>query len=217
MQVRTRLLAIPGDRSAERQEQLMNEMRRMGNWLLTWGLACGVLPTQAFAQSAPVTAGTASDQASAFDFIIGTWHVNNHFLVKRLQHSDQWLDFESTTDERELPTDTGNIETYRTSHWPDFVGMAVRLYNPETRQWIIYWTDNRFSRGVLQPPVTGTFKDGLGVFEGNDSFSGRPIIVRYTWQSIDHDHARWTQAFSADQGQSWETNWIMEFTRMAAR
>jgi|SRR6185312_4311717 len=195
----------------------MDQLRQLWRRLLAWSLiGSSLLPLQGFAQSDPISAGTASDQARAFDFILGAWHVNNHFLVKRLQHSNQWVDFESTTDESVLPTNSGNIEVYKTDHWPGFVGMAVRLYDPETKQWTIYWTDNRFSRGILQPPLTGTFKDGLGVFEGDDSFHGTPIIVRYTWQSVDHDHARWTQAFSTDHGKAWETNWIMEFTRMTA-
>jgi hypothetical protein len=28
---------------------------------------------------------------------------------------------------------------------------------------------------------------------------------------------RWQQAFSADGGESWETNWVMEFTRAESR
>jgi hypothetical protein len=29
------------------------------------------------------------------------------------------------------------------------------------------------------------------------------------------DSCRWEQAYSADGGKTWETNWIMEFTRQA--
>jgi quinol monooxygenase YgiN len=39
------------------------------------------------------------------------------------------------------------------------------------------------------------------------------ILVRFHWTSPVPDAARWEQAFSADGGRSWETNWIMEFTR----
>ena len=195
----------------------MNGIKPNRVFLLVLSLLGTLLPLRGFAQPGHHTAVSKPklgySQAGAFDFILGAWAVSNHFLVKRLQHSHQWIDFESTTLESALPTGTGNTEIYRTNHWPDFVGMAERLYNPQTGQWSIYWTDNRFSRGMLQPPVTGTFKDGLGVFEGKDSFNGTSIIVRYTWRSIDHDHAHWTQAFSTDEGRSWETNWIMEFTR----
>lgn len=158
------------------------------------------------------TAPTPS-HAHDFDFLMGDWKVSNRFLTKRLQHSDQWIDFESTTTERQQATKLGNIEVYKTSHWPDYIGMAIRLYNPDTDRWTDYWTDNRFSRGLLQPALTGSFKDGTGVFEADDSYNGTPIVVRVTWRDIDHDHARWEQAFSTDHGKTWETNWIMDFAR----
>jgi hypothetical protein len=34
------------------------------------------------------------------------------------------------------------------------------------------------------------------------------------WSRITREAARWEQAFSLDKGASWETNWIMDFTRM---
>jgi hypothetical protein len=37
--------------------------------------------------------------------------------------------------------------------------------------------------------------------------------VRFTWDHISEEAARWQQAFSSDAGLTWETNWIMEFTR----
>jgi len=186
-----------------------------GVWLISLVLCLAGAATQA-ADASAVAASAASDtQAHAFDFLMGTWRVQNRLLAKRLQHSHQWLQFQSTDVESPLPTGTGNLEYYLTDHWPNFVGMGLRLYDPQTRKWTIYWTDNRFSSGVLQPPVTGDFHDGRGVFEGPDHLNTIPIIVRYTWRSSDHDHAHWTQAFSRDNGRSWEVNWIMDFTRIS--
>jgi hypothetical protein len=146
---------------------------------------------------------------------MGTWSVQNAFLAKRLQHSHQWLRFVATDLERPLRTGTGNLEYYDTNHWAHFIGMSLRLYDPRSRAWTIYWSDNRFSAGLLQPPVKGRFDHGRGVFEGSDHFEGIPILVRYTytWHVGDPDHVRWTQAFSRDHGKTWETNWIMKFTR----
>ena len=43
---------------------------------------------------------------------------------------------------------------------------------------------------------------------------GRDIRIRFIWSRIANDSARWEQAFSTDDGNSWETNWYMDFTRL---
>jgi hypothetical protein len=67
----------------------------------------------------------------------------------------------------------------------------------------------------MDPPVRGGFKDGVGVFQGADTYNGRPIIARFRWTEITANTAKWDQAFSTDGGKTWETNWRMEFTRAA--
>jgi len=37
--------------------------------------------------------------------------------------------------------------------------------------------------------------------------------VRFVWSNVTAPTPRWEQAFSADGGETWETNWVMEFTR----
>jgi hypothetical protein len=56
--------------------------------------------------------------------------------------------------------------------------------------------------------------DGVGIFTCDDEFEGKPIIVRYIWSNITASSARWEQAFSPDGGKTWETNWIMNQTRI---
>jgi hypothetical protein len=58
----------------------------------------------------------------------------------------------------------------------------------------------------------GSFAGDVGVFEGDDTFEGRPIRVRFTWSRVASPTPRWEQAFS-DDGKTWETNWVMEMTR----
>jgi len=93
--------------------------------------------------------------------------------------------------------------------------MSLRLFNPASRQWQIYWVDNR--SGVLQPPVSGRVQGSEAVFEGNDEHAGRPIKVRFRWSQVDTTAPRWEQAFSADGGVTWETNWVMNFRRADAK
>ena len=36
--------------------------------------------------------------------------------------------------------------------------------------------------------------------------------MRFIWSNTLTSEPRWEQAFSEDGGETWETNWIMEFT-----
>ncbi|MEZ4359187.1 MAG: hypothetical protein R3B48_03330 [Kofleriaceae bacterium] len=92
--------------------------------------------------------------------------------------------------------------------------MTLRLFAPETRTWKLYWASDR--DGVLQPPVEGRFVDGVGTFLGDDVHDGTPVLVRFVWSHITATSARWEQAMSIDRGGTWEVNWRMHMTRVAA-
>jgi hypothetical protein len=151
--------------------------------------------------------GTAHD----FDFWFGRWHVLNRCLRRRLAGCEEWEEFAAEVVARPLLGGLGNEDEFRTDHDGGMIGMSFRFFDPRTRLWSIYWADSRRC-GLLDPPVMGSFDDGTGVFEGPDTFEGRPIRVRFTWSQVDTPAPRWEQAFSADRGQTWETNWVMEFT-----
>jgi hypothetical protein len=137
-------------------------------------------------------------------------------LRERLAGSDEWDEFDATSVARVLLDGLGNEDEFRTDYGGGFIGMSFRFFSPETKQWSIYWADSR-RPGVLDPPVFGTFSGDTGVFEGTDVLDGRPILVRFTWSGVTTPEPRWEQAFSADGGESWETNWVMEFTRAESR
>ena len=152
--------------------------------------------------------GTARD----FDFWLGSWQVHNRRLRERLSGSDEWDEFEATATARPILDGLGNEDEFRTDWNGGFVGMSFRFFHPTTGLWAIYWADSRRS-GLLDPPVIGAFDGDVGIFEGHDTFQGRPIMVRYTWSGVTTRTPRWEQAFSEDGGETWETNWVMDFTR----
>jgi hypothetical protein len=159
--------------------------------------------------------GTASEVQSTardFDFWIGSWKVRNRRLRRRLAGSHDWDVFDATSVARPLLDGLGNEDEFRTDFDGGFIGMSFRFFDPETKEWWIYWADTR-RPGELDPPVIGSFEGDVGVFEGEDTFEGRPILVRFIWSGVATPTPRWEQAFSEDDGESWETNWIMDFTR----
>ena len=52
-----------------------------------------------------------------------------------------------------------------------------------------------------------------GDFYGDDTHESKPIKAHFIWSDITATSARWEQEFSADGGRTWESNWVMEFTR----
>jgi hypothetical protein len=154
-------------------------------------------------------------EASDFDFWPGEWNVLNRRLRERLARSDEWEEFEATSMARHILGGCGNEDEFRTDHDGGFVGMSFRFFDPVSRQWSIYWADSR-RPGVLDPPLFGSFSGDTGVFHGDDTIGGRSIRVRFIWSGVTTPTPRWEQAFSDDAGETWETNWVMDFTSAGA-
>jgi len=148
-----------------------------------------------------------------FDFIHGRWTIANRRLKAWGVGSDDWDEFPSTSNCEPRLGGLANIEQIDCPA-RGWTGMAVRAFDIAAREWAIYWVSS--ADGVLQPPVRGRFAAEGCVLEGPDTHGGRPIIARYIWSDIQADSARWSQQFSYDDGATWETNWVMDFTRAAA-
>ena len=161
----------------------------------------------------------APSAAHDFDFLMGPWRIRNTRLVRRLAGCHDWEVFDATGTAHALPGGIGNFDNFTPQAWkPGYVGMALRVFNPVTQRWSIYWLDNLTGgldpvTGLLLPPVVGGFRGGVGLFEGEELFEGRPVRVRFEWTGMHAGAPRWQQAFSADGGATWEVNWVMEFAR----
>lgn len=147
-----------------------------------------------------------------FDFFHGRWQLRNERLRQRLVGSDDWEIFASTQECRPILGGLGNIDDFLTDWGGGFIGMSLRLFDPQTQQWSIYWSSNR--TGTLDPPVVGKFENGVGTFYGRDEHEGRPVLARFIWSEITTTSALWQQALSVDDGKTWETNWYMRMTRI---
>lgn len=189
--------------------------------LLALALAsCAALtPLTCFSQTSErdrTMAETTYSELHDFDFLVGHWKVHHRRLKQRLAGSHEWLEFEGTS---VLQKTMGGFGTFDDNviESPDgtYRAMTMRVFDPKDRQWSIWWVDQRLPQAPIDPPLRGSFKDGIGTFYNDDTFNGRPIRVRFIWSHITPTSARWEQAFSEDQGATWEINWVMEFTRNA--
>lgn len=149
-----------------------------------------------------------------FDFLFGTWNVRCKRLKRPLSGSPEWYEFTGTGVARPVWGGLANFdEIVFDSPLGTIHGATFRLYDPQTRRWSIYWATAE--RGLVTTPTVGTFNgEGLGEFFDRELFEGKDIICRFWWtRGDDANRCRWEQAFSPDDGQTWETNWIMEFER----
>jgi hypothetical protein len=159
-----------------------------------------------------ITASTTSSKYD-FDFYEGKWKLHNKKLKTRLNNCFEWIEFESTQEMYKVLGGIGNIDNYlATFEGVPFEGMSVRLYDPKTRLWSIYWADS--NEGKLQPAVVGSFDNGIAHFYTKDVLGDEPILVVFRWDATDKDNPIWSQAFSPDGGQTWEWNWFMYFSKM---
>jgi hypothetical protein len=146
-----------------------------------------------------------------FDFLVGKWKMYNRRLNKRFENNNDWTEFVSWDENSKILSGTGDMDTYRTTQMPGmngkkFEGVTLRLFDPKKRLWRLYWVASNV--GVLDPPVVGSFENGIGHFFTKDTFNGKNIIMMFRWDARNKNKPIWSQAFSADNGKTWEWNWF---------
>jgi hypothetical protein len=157
-----------------------------------------------------------SSGADDFNFEFGAWTVQHRRLNRRLSACDDWTSFEGRCTTRPILGGLGNLEDNELD-LPEgsYRAVALRSFDATSGQWAIWWLDSRAPH-ALDVPVKGRFDGPVGLFFADDVLDGRDIRVRFTWDKRNADEPRWEQAFSADGGSTWETNWVMRFTRVSA-
>ncbi len=187
-------------------------------FVLSFVAYIGAVAAQAGAHAPKLASQTFTSERGGqrdFDFALGTWKAH----LKRLEHpltgSKTWVEFDGTfvarkvwdgramIEEVELDSPGGHIE-----------GLTLRLYNPQTHQWSIYWANSK--NGVMDTsPQVGQFKNGRGEFYGTDTLNGKLIYVRFVWTNTNTNTPHFEQSYSDDGGKTWEVNWTTDQTRMS--
>ena len=192
-------------------------------WLLLL-LVVSLTSLRASAQSASAPAFPLKpelrDGHHDFDFSIGTWQTHISRRLHPLSGSDEWADYAGSSVVRPIFKGSGSLgETEADGPGGHLEALSLRLYNPESRQWSLYYASiggTTSTPTALSPPAIGEFNDGRGEFFDTELFHGRNILVRNVWSDISDRSIRFEQAFSEDGGRTWEVNWIAVDTRVDA-
>jgi hypothetical protein len=183
--------------------------------LLSFALPA-MISAQTVTPKSPGDPNALHDGRHDFDFEVGTWKAHVRKLLHPLTGSTQWDDLDGTVVTRSLPMLEGWNESEMrvdspTTHQHIEI-LAVRLYNPTSHQWSIYGSS--IKTGIFDPPQIGQFDNKRGEFYAQDTIQGRAVYIRYLWQNLGPSTTHFEQAFSADGGKTWETNWIYDGTRV---
>jgi hypothetical protein len=149
-----------------------------------------------------------------FDFFIGHWEVSAKRLRHRLTGDQTWEPITGRTRVFQILQGAGNVDEDE-FQLPGqvYIGGMLRLFDAKQNKWSTYGLDR--DSGALQPPQSGRFEGGRGEFYGVDEEAGLPIRVRHLYVNLTPTTCRWEQAFSIDAGKTWETNWVIGFTRLS--
>ena len=178
---------------------------------------CPKSPVRTNEASAPASQPPSAplrDGQSDFDFEIGEWKTQVRVLRNPLSGKPAiWVEYEGVSVVRALMNGRANIVELSVSGLSGRIeGVSLRLYEPKLRRWSLNFASLR--DGEMTAPVIGSFDaTGRGVFYGDDTLNGCPVRVRFVITQMSAKEAHFDQAFSADEGKTWETNWIAVDTR----
>jgi hypothetical protein len=157
---------------------------------------------------------TPQDVRHDFDFAYGKWQEHTNRLKAPLTGSTTWTPMEGVSETTPVWNGRANIVELRSNGADGPLELlSLRLYNPQARQWNLYFATSKV--GFLgMPASTGQFNNGTGEFYDQETYNGKAIWVRFRVFPLSADSMQSDQAFSADAGKTWETNWINKYTRM---
>ena len=106
-----------------------------------------------------------------FDFLLGGWKIRNRKLKEPLSGRDEWEEFDATQDLRQILLGFGDFDIFSTEFdGKPFEGFTLRLFDPQTRLWTIYWADSNAVK--LDGGKVGSFDGDIGDFFARDVFAG---------------------------------------------
>jgi len=166
------------------------------------------------AASSPVS-GSGHD----FDFDFGRWKMHSWRLQHPLSGSTAHFEMNGTTITYPVWGGKGNLAEVELDGPKGRLQLiALRLYSPKPDEWSLNFATSAVGvlnvTGGASVPMIGRFSDHRGSFYDQEQFEGRTIWVRFIIQPLSSTTVHSEQAFSADNGRTWETNWTNDYTRI---
>ena len=147
-----------------------------------------------------------------WDTFFGDWKMHPRKRLHPLTGSNDWVEFESHDRKRRLWGGRANLDELEADGPSGHIeGLTLRLYNPRSHQWSMYWTNS--ADPTPENPLIGEFKNGRGEFYDQEMFNGRSIFVRFLWTNVSERSGDFKQSFSQDGGRTWEPNWVTTMER----
>ena len=199
----------------------MQARKRVRTYFLSAILIFACHSVQVAAQTNPAKAKPEPQKLSQqrdgqhdFDWAVGSWKIHLKRLVHPLSGSTEWVEFDGTVVCRRVWDGRAEVEEFNVDSPEKGIhiqGMALRLYNPQSHQWSIYWSNA--AKGTLDlPPMVGQFSGDRGEFYNQDVYDGKVIYTRFVWSGFNGSSPHFEQSYSTDGGKTWETNWITDQT-----
>jgi hypothetical protein len=188
----------------------------MGRLILAVALAALAPTPMAAADERPPArpAPATVDGARDFDFEFGDWDAHIARRLRPLTGSEEWTVYDGDSVVRKVWGGDANLGELDVKGPAGRIhGLSLRLYDPQAKQWRIHWSNS--ADGQIGPAMVGGFSAGRGEFYDSEMLGARSIFVRFifTGATPGTKSFRIEQAFSADGGKTWETNWIADFKK----
>jgi hypothetical protein len=149
-----------------------------------------------------------------FDFELGSWKIHLKKLMHPMTSSTTWVEFDGDSVTHKVWDGRAQLEQFETDGAIGHIeGLTLRLYNPQSQQWSLYWSNSK--DGLLVVPQIGEVKNGQGEFYAQDMLDGKSILIRFIWTNMTTSTPHFEQSFSNDGGKTWEVNWVTDQARVA--
>ena len=153
------------------------------------------------------------DHGREFDFWLGAWDVQN----RHLQDDGTWRDtFRARATIASVVDGHAVLEAWSGIDGHPLRGFSLRAWDPDLERWVVIlnWTARGPSGFGRMEGTAAT--DHISIFPPGVADSGTKRYERYTFSEAAPTSCRWDAARTADGGETWQTYWIMAFTRTAA-